>query len=59
MSDEELYARVETCRRKLLGYSFTSEEARREVWAAEDELYALEEALLASGEPANEPPALL
>jgi hypothetical protein len=52
MNDNELYAAVETARRKLLGYSFTSEEARREVWAAEEELYALEESLLeADGGP--------
>jgi hypothetical protein len=56
MSDEEVYAIVERCRRALLGYSFTSEEARKEVWAAEEELYALEEEMLKAS---NEPTALL
>jgi hypothetical protein len=52
MSDEDVYATVERCRRALLSYSGTSEEARREVWAAEEELYALEEYLLeADGGP--------
>jgi len=46
MSDEEVYATVERCRRALLNYSFTSEKARRECWAAEEELYQLEEAML-------------
>jgi hypothetical protein len=54
MNDNELYAAVETARRKLLGYSFTSEEARREVWAAEEELYALEELLLVEKEKPRE-----
>ena len=42
----ETYRQIENCRRKLLTYSFTSEEARRECWAAEEELYLLEEDLL-------------
>ena len=43
---QETYRQIENCRRKLLTYSFTSEEARRECWAAEEELYLLEEDLL-------------
>jgi hypothetical protein len=51
----EAYAEIEKCRRKLLEYSFTSEEARKEVWAAEEELYALEEDLLKASEEPHEP----
>lgn len=57
MSNEELYQAVERCRRKLLSYSWQSKEAREECWAAESELYALEEDLLrTSGEPVADVP---
>ena len=49
----DVYAIVERCRRALLNYSFTSEEARRECWAAEEELYQLEEAMLAWSEESH------
>lgn len=42
----DLYRQMEACRRKLLSYSWTNEELRKEAWAAEEELYALEEYLL-------------
>jgi hypothetical protein len=58
MTMQEVYQQVETCRRKLLSYSFTSEELRKEAWAAEEELYALEEAMLKWSEEPNESPPL-
>lgn len=54
----DVYALVERCRRKLLGYSFANEEARRECWAAEAELYELEEAMLKWSEAPNESPPM-
>ena len=58
MTMEEVYREVETCRRKLLSYSFTSKAAREEAWAAETELYALEEELLRASEDPNESPPM-
>jgi len=42
----EVYRQVETCRRKLLAYEWTNQQLREEAWAAEEELYRLEEDLL-------------
>jgi hypothetical protein len=56
---DEVYAIVERCRRKLLGYSITNEEARKEAWAAEDELYELEELMLKWDEESHAAPTLL
>ena len=58
MTTKEVYAAVETARRKLLSYSFTSKEAREEAWAAEEEPYALEEAMLSWPEDENESPPI-
>ena len=52
---DEVYRQVERCRRKLLGYSISNEELRKEAWAAEEELYQLEEQMLAWSEGKHEP----
>lgn len=55
----DVYAVVERCRRALLRYSFTNEEARRECWAAEEELNLLEEDMQKWSEAEREPEPFL